>query len=231
MDPNQTIILDSAKRFAKHGSFDATRFFDALDKSLDVKLLTVVVPMRASDDGLAVFGGDESIGLSDLQSLHSIIDDFPRLYDRDVAPDVRGMIWQMRVDAKQALQASIDKELAPTDRIAFASLPLFAQDLCVFAVLELSMARVCSLYTIPCESHWGLSVGTSLVSKFIYVFIYERAVFRTGKPFQRVYGNHPPGRLRRSIPQSRFLVDGRRREGNDNKKQQRKFRQPVQTFQ
>ncbi len=173
MDLNKQIILNGAERLAKQGSFDAARYFGLLDKSLEPKLLTVIVPMRDGGNNLVVFGGDAKIEPSDLQDLYNAMSLFPRWHHENLAPDVQGLVWQARVDAKKALQAVIESGLTATDRIDFVSLPLFSQDLCVFALLELNRSKIKSFYSIPGPTYGGLPIGISLISESISAFMHK----------------------------------------------------------
>src|SRR4051812_10150690 len=115
IDLNQRSILHGAESIAKYGSFDAKRYFAPLDKSLEEKLITVVVPMQAGTSEFFVFGCEQTYDLNDLQSVYSIISVVRGFDPLDLAADVRGLLWETRVKAGNAFQCMIDKELAATD--------------------------------------------------------------------------------------------------------------------
>ncbi len=170
MELNLVIFEEALSKSPLSVQHTARALFDRLDPNLDPQVAFLAVPWDGKSKSLLVGTENCKCSVGWFEGIRGALDEIPESWLTSLAPDVRGVIWQQKVNIKVAIQNTLHSKSEVLGHVSFATFPEFMHGYCVCMVLQLSKAAI--------ESHYSLSRNvvrhpheTSLIHEAAIAFV------------------------------------------------------------
>lgn len=171
MNIDRQEFLGTLAEFPASARSQAKVLLDWLDPSLSPEVTVVAIPL---EDGEVIIRstGSNTYDPGWFDSLRAPIS-FVRESDlSSLAQDVRGMIWQSKVEIKQSAQEVLDEIWGSSETRGFTIFPAFLHGYCVFMILEVARSILNRPYRLSKNAIRPYPKETSLIHEVIIAFLY-----------------------------------------------------------
>jgi len=172
MNLNQKIFLEALSTLVTRSNYEAARLFAKLDPHLSASVAAIAIPFGKSAGGTFILPQGSEISAGWFSKVERIVQDIPTTYLADLAPDIRGVLWQEKVKIWNTIRSAIESECSSLGYSAFAMYPAFIHGYSVALTLKVSRQVLNSYFSINGYSNWGYP-ATSLIYETIAAFLYK----------------------------------------------------------
>lgn len=172
MNINQKIFLEALSKFTTRANREAGKLFAKLDPKLSPRVTAIAVPFRKSAGSTFILPEGSNVSADWFNEVRTIVENIPPTYLSDLAPDIRGVLWQEKVKIWKTIRSVVENKCGDLGYKAFAMYPAFIHGYSVALTLQVSREVLDSYYSLLGYSNWGYP-GTSLIYETIAAFLYK----------------------------------------------------------
>jgi DNA integrity scanning protein DisA with diadenylate cyclase activity len=170
-DLDNAVFQENLSKFAQSASREASKVFKRLDPSLEPQVFVLAIPFDLDSNPVQLIPESDNYPVDRFRSIHGFIEDICESDLIDLAFDVRGVVWQTKVDVKVAIQEILTNDSSESLYESFTTFPEFMYGHSVSLILQLSRTALASHYTLSKHARWGFPAA-SLIYETISAFLY-----------------------------------------------------------
>ena len=172
MDTNQLIFRDTLSRFPGVIQISAKQVLDMLDSRLNPQIGVVAIPFDKARKIILHQTGSHEFQDEDFIPIRQMLAEIPDFYLDDLAPDVRGVLWQTKVEVMQSMRSILANEKSNKLR-SFTIFPEFMHGYCVTLFIQVDATILDSYPSIPDNAMRLDPKETSLLHEAIIRILYD----------------------------------------------------------
>jgi DNA integrity scanning protein DisA with diadenylate cyclase activity len=170
-DLDKAVFQENLSKFAQSAWRESSKVFKRLDPSLEPQIFLLAIPFDLDSNPILLVPETDNHAVEHFRRVHRLIKDVDERDLTDLAFDVRGLIWQTKVDVKIAIQDILTNDSGEALYESFTTFPEFMYGHSVSLILQLSRTALASHYRLSKHTRWGFPAA-SLIYDIISAFLY-----------------------------------------------------------